>query len=49
MDYYEKVTQPVVLNENDQNKVYDLLKSKRCRGCGERLIDGCMPGCTDRD
>jgi hypothetical protein len=22
---------------------------RRCPGCGEKVTDGCLPGCTDRD
>lgn len=24
-------------------------KGGTCPSCGEKLADGCMPGCTDRD
>lgn len=47
-EYYDKMIQPVVLTEDDEQQVARLVRL-RCRGCGEKVLDGCLPGCTDRD
>lgn len=47
-DYYDKMSKPVVLSDEDEKNISRLL-GLRCRGCGEKILDGCLPGCTDRD
>jgi hypothetical protein len=49
-DYYRKMTEPLILTPADEKAIAALIRlGVRCRGCGELVIQGCMPGCTDRD